>query len=38
MTSRQEWKKPIYSESLEEERKKIEKYLLSDEDSENISL
>jgi predicted transcriptional regulator len=38
MNSRQEWKKPIYSESLEEERKKIEKYLLSDEDSEDISL
>ncbi|NET70613.1 MAG: hypothetical protein F6K62_06435 [Sphaerospermopsis sp. SIO1G2] len=40
MTSRQEWKKPIYSESLEEERKKIEQYLLSDldENSENINL
>lgn len=39
MASRQEWKKPIDSQSLEEERKKIEKYLLLlDEDSENISL
>lgn len=38
MTSRQEWKEAIYSESLEKERKKIEKYLLLDEDSENISL